>query len=150
MGEATKSKISVGQRVQHLYYDKIEGVVVAYSCISKQCLVRWEHTEGTAWYPEQALLPVVSLADSAASESSEGPAASACSDPVNQPQHYASGEIECIDAIRASMTREAFCGYLKGNVQKYMWRYEKKINPVEDIKKARWYSERLIKELEDA
>lgn len=71
-------------------------------------------------------------------------------DPVNQPQHYASGEIECIDAIRASMTKEAFCGYLKGNVQKYMWRYEKKINPVEDIKKARWYSERLIKELEDA
>lgn len=69
-------------------------------------------------------------------------------DPVNQPQHYASGEIECIDAIRASMTKEAFCGYLKGNVQKYMWRYEKKINPVEDIKKARWYSERLIKELE--
>lgn len=71
-------------------------------------------------------------------------------DPVNQPQHYASGEIECIDAIRASMTKEAFCGYLKGNVQKYMWRYEKKVNPVEDIKKARWYSERLIKELEDA
>lgn len=71
-------------------------------------------------------------------------------DPVNQPQHYASGEVECIDAIRASMSKEAFCGYLKGNVQKYMWRYEKKINPVEDIKKARWYSERLIKELEDA
>lgn len=71
-------------------------------------------------------------------------------DPVNRPQHYASGEIECIDAIRASMTKEAFCGYLKGNVQKYMWRYEKKINPVEDIKKARWYSERLVKELEDA
>lgn len=73
-----------------------------------------------------------------------------CADPVNQPQHYASGEIECIDAIRASMTKEAFCGYLKGCAQKYFWRYEKKINPVEDIKKARWYSERLIKELEDA
>lgn len=71
-------------------------------------------------------------------------------DMVEQPKHYTSGEIECIDAIRASMTKEAFCGYLKGNVQKYMWRYEKKINPVEDIKKARWYSERLIKELEDA
>lgn len=72
------------------------------------------------------------------------------SDPVNRPQHYASGDIECIDAIRASMTKEAFCGYLKGCAQKYFWRYEKKINPVEDIKKARWYSERLIKELEDA
>lgn len=80
----------------------------------------------------------------------ELPTLASSSDLVNQPQHYASGEIECIDAIRASMTKEAFCGYLKGNVQKYMWRYEKKINPVEDIKKARWYSERLIKELEGA
>ena len=72
-----------------------------------------------------------------------------CSDPVNQPQHYPSGDIECIDAIRASMSKEAFCGFLKGNMQKYMWRYEKKVNPVEDIKKARWYAERLIKELEN-
>ncbi|UIW12840.1 MAG: nucleotide kinase [Enterobacter phage ENC16] len=71
-------------------------------------------------------------------------------DMVEQPKHYTSGDIECIDAIRASMTKEAFCGYLKGCAQKYLWRYEKKVNPVEDIKKARWYSERLIKELEDA
>ncbi len=71
-------------------------------------------------------------------------------DMVEQPKHYTSGEIECIDAIRASMSKEAFCGYLKGCAQKYFWRYEKKINPVEDIKKARWYSERLIKELEGA
>lgn len=69
-------------------------------------------------------------------------------DPVNRPSHYASGGIECIEAIKASMSREAFLGYLKGNVQKYMWRYEKKANPVEDLKKARWYQERLIAEQE--
>ena len=69
-------------------------------------------------------------------------------DPVNNPSHYASGGIECIEAIKASMSREAFLGYLKGNVQKYMWRYEKKANPVEDLKKARWYQERLIAEQE--
>jgi hypothetical protein len=46
------------------------------------------------------------------------------------------------------MSREAFLGYLKGNVQKYLWRYEKKVNPVEDLKKARWYLERLIAEQE--
>ncbi|HBC8710051.1 TPA: DUF3310 domain-containing protein [Proteus mirabilis] len=56
-------------------------------------------------------------------------------DNVNNPPHYASGDIECIDAIKASMTKEAFLGYLKGNIQKYVWRYEKKINPVEDLKK---------------
>ena len=70
------------------------------------------------------------------------------SDPVNHPSHYASGGIECIEAIKASMTHEAFCGYLKGNVQKYLWRYEKKAAPVEDLKKASWYLTRLIEEVE--
>ncbi len=68
-------------------------------------------------------------------------------DAVNSPSHYASGEIECIDAIKASMTPDAFTGYLKGNVQKYMWRYEKKVNPAEDLKKAQWYLARLIEEV---
>jgi hypothetical protein len=65
-------------------------------------------------------------------------------DAIN-PSHYQS-EIECIDAIKASMTKEQFKGYLKGNVQKYLWRYEQK-NGVEDLKKAQWYLDRLIKEL---
>ena len=72
----------------------------------------------------------------------------AAHDAVNSPSHYASGEIECIDAIKASMTPEAFTGYLKGNVQKYMWRYEKKVNPAEDLKKAQWYLARLIEEVD--
>lgn len=71
-------------------------------------------------------------------------------DMVNSPSHYTTDGIECIEAIKASMTPEAFKGYLKGNVMKYMWRYEKKINPAEDLKKARWYQDRLIKELFDA
>lgn len=69
-------------------------------------------------------------------------------DNVNNPAHYASGGIECIEAIKTSMTHEAFLGYLKGNIQKYIWRYEKKINPVEDLKKARWYMNRLVDEVE--
>lgn len=67
-------------------------------------------------------------------------------DPVNHPYHYTSGDIECIDAIRASMSHEAFCGYLKGNVIKYLWRYQLKVNPVEDLKKADWYLEKLEEE----
>lgn len=69
-------------------------------------------------------------------------------DMVNNPSHYADSAIECIDAIAASMSRDAFLGYLKGNIQKYVWRYEKKANPAEDLKKARWYLNRLIAELE--
>lgn len=68
-------------------------------------------------------------------------------DAVNHPNHYTNGDIECIDAIEASMTKEAFCGYLKGNIQKYVWRYEKK-GGIESIKKAEWYNSRLIKTLE--
>jgi len=65
-------------------------------------------------------------------------------DPVNSPIHYADGNgIECIEAIEASMSIEEFKGFLKGNVQKYVWRYAQK-NGAEDLKKAKWYLERLI------
>lgn len=69
-------------------------------------------------------------------------------DPVNHPDHYTQGDIECIDAIEASMTFEAFCGYLKGNAQKYLWRYENKGKALEDLQKAQWYISKLIDVLE--
>lgn len=134
---------AIGKRVKYVgndtRYTGLSGTIINKS--GDGYCVRWDGYSGAFWHGFSAL-----LIDWPAEPATE----TAQPDPVNQPQHYASGEIECIDAIRASMTKEAFCGYLKGNVQKYMWRYEKKINPVEDIKKARWYSERLIKELEDA
>lgn len=69
-------------------------------------------------------------------------------DNVNHPKHYTQGGIECIDAIKAATVGktgiEATC---VANVVKYLWRYEEK-NGVEDVKKARWYLERLISELE--
>ncbi len=64
-------------------------------------------------------------------------------DNVNQPPHYNTGDIECIQAIQASMTTRQFQGYLKGNVLKYMWRYEYK-NQKEDLLKAQWYLKRLL------
>lgn len=64
-------------------------------------------------------------------------------DPVAKPEHYASGGIECIDAIQASMSAEEFKGYLKGNAQKYLWRYQNKANPAQDLAKAQWYLNRL-------
>ena len=68
-------------------------------------------------------------------------------DYVNSPPHYNNGNIECIDAIEESMTSEAFKGYLKGNIQKYMWRYESK-KGLQDVLKAQWYLNRLVKTLE--
>lgn len=71
------------------------------------------------------------------------------SDPVNNPDHYNSGDIECIDAIRASMSPEEFQGYLKGNTLKYLWRYRYKGSPQEDLAKAQWYLGRLQDRLWD-
>ena len=51
---------------------------------------------------------------------------------VEHPDHYNQGGIECIAAIRASMSPEAFQGFCKGNVEKYVWRYDQKAG-VEDL-----------------
>ena len=73
---------------------------------------------------------------------------SQAADMVNAPPHYNQAGIECIDAIAAATSGktgiEAVC---VANVIKYLWRYELK-NGVEDVKKARWYLDRLIGELE--
>lgn len=68
-------------------------------------------------------------------------------DNVNSPAHYRQGGIECIEAIKASMSEEGFRDYLKGNVMKYIWRYEHKGRVIEDIEKALWYLNRLKDEL---
>jgi hypothetical protein len=69
---------------------------------------------------------------------------------VNHPPHY-QGSIECIEAIEASMSPEAFKGALKANVIKYIWRYETK-GGAESLRKAEWYLQRLInlREAEEA
>jgi len=67
------------------------------------------------------------------------------SDKVNHPSHYTQGGIECIEAIKASMSHEEYCGYLKGNTLKYLWRYKAK-NGLEDLEKAKVYLGWLIAE----
>lgn len=65
-------------------------------------------------------------------------------DMVNSPAHYNTGNIETIDAIEESMSAEGFCDYLKGNIMKYIWRYRDK-GGLQDLKKAEWYLQRLIR-----
>lgn len=64
-------------------------------------------------------------------------------DNVNNPNHYTTGGIECIEAMRAMLERDEFIGYLRGNIFKYQWRYKHK-NGIEDLKKAQWYQNKLI------
>lgn len=69
-------------------------------------------------------------------------------DMVNSPSHYTQGSIECIEAIEQVVKdldgMEAMC---TGNAIKYLWRWKHK-NGVEDLKKAVWYLQRMIDNLD--
>ena len=64
-------------------------------------------------------------------------------DNVNAPAHYTQCEIECIDYIRMTSSKDEFIGFLIGNVKEYVHRYKDK-NGVEDLKKAQWYLSKAI------
>ena len=67
-------------------------------------------------------------------------------DPVNKPQHYRVGEVECIDYIQQQLGT-GVRDYLRGQIYKYMHRHQYKGAEVEDLRKARWYIDKLIYEL---
>lgn len=69
-------------------------------------------------------------------------------DVVNHPDHYNNGGIECIEYLKDNMSWQGYTGYLEGNCKKYLHRWRYKQKPIEDLKKARWYLDRLIGELE--
>lgn len=69
------------------------------------------------------------------------------SDNVNHPKHYTAGKIEVIRIMEDQLTDEEYRGYIKGQVIKYITR-ERNKNGLEDLKKAAWYLDRLIKKLE--
>jgi len=70
-------------------------------------------------------------------------------DNVNSPSHYKHGKKETIDVIRDCMESDEYHGYLKGNVLKYVSRYKFKGEPLQDLEKAQWYLNRLVKEVKD-
>tara|TARA_R100000808_G_C2152823_1_gene162568 strand:- start:5450 stop:5674 length:225 start_codon:yes stop_codon:yes gene_type:complete len=65
---------------------------------------------------------------------------------VNHPDHYNSGQYEVVDVIDDAGFGEGFC---LGNALKYILRARHKENYLEDLKKAKWYLEYLIKRIED-
>ena len=68
-------------------------------------------------------------------------------DPVDKPEHYAHGTIQCIDAMLDTYGKEAVQHFCLLNAFKYLWRTEHK-NGVQDIKKAIWYLNHYV-ELEN-
>lgn len=62
---------------------------------------------------------------------------------IEHPSHYTQGSVECLDAIKSSLTPEEFRGYLKGNIIKYTWR-ERYKSGILDLRKAQYYLKILI------
>jgi len=48
------------------------------------------------------------------------------------------------------MEPEEFCGYLKGNILKYLWRYNYKGTPLQDLEKSEFYLKLLIKKVKES
>jgi hypothetical protein len=67
-------------------------------------------------------------------------------DVINRPPHYTDGKIETIEFIE-----DKKLGFCLGNAIKYISRAGKKdpTKTVEDLKKAIWYINRRIKEIEE-
>lgn len=72
-------------------------------------------------------------------------------DAVNHPKHYMQSEIPCIDAIdsvTSGYSRPGH-GYYAGTVLKYLWRAPFKGHYLQDLEKAQWYLNRLVKKVQD-
>lgn len=61
-------------------------------------------------------------------------------DEVNHPSHYTAGKYEVFDVLQDWFAYDP----LGWQVGKYLARYRHKGNSLQDLKKARWYLERLI------
>lgn len=102
-------------------------------------LFRWREASETTL---DAMLAAIDAADK--------PAAPTESDPVNHPPHYTHGGIECIDALNAMMQgyKTADTGALAWQIVKYIWRAPLKGNMAQDIRKAKFYLDRLLAKVE--
>ena len=71
-------------------------------------------------------------------------------DAVNSPSHYTNGSQEAIVTIEEAIedAPSVKAGMLQGQVLKYLLRVWLKDNPLQDLKKAQWYLNRLIDSLE--
>lgn len=69
-------------------------------------------------------------------------------DLIDKQEHYTTNGIQPIQIMKANMTKEAYRGFLEGNILKYPLRYKRK-NGLEDLKKAKTYLTWLIEDIEE-
>lgn len=144
--DMTKDKIEVGSKWvakvarPHLA-NILTGTVVTVVEVQDCDITYYEDGKGTVWYAAPSLWhdhfkPYVGVQEGFT-----------LGDNVNNPSHYGQGKIEAIEYISDFLTKEEYQGYLRGNIAKYLHRFPYK-NGIEDLRKAKWYLERLIQEQE--
>ncbi len=57
------------------------------------------------------------------------------------PDHYKTGNVEAIDAIRSALGHQGFINYCRGQVIRYLWRIGKKDDALVEIGKAQCYAQ---------
>lgn len=63
-----------------------------------------------------------------------------CEETMKQPEYYKGNGMSPLDAFKQGLiSRDEYCGFIKGNIIKYVVRCEKKSDPIEDIDKAMHY-----------
>jgi len=67
---------------------------------------------------------------------------------MESPEHYKTQKVQPIQYLNVSMPEQQFIGFLRGNVIKYVSRYDKK-NGLDDLKKAKVYLDWLIQYTEN-
>lgn len=67
---------------------------------------------------------------------------------INHPERYGGDTpYECIKVLKAWLSKEEYEVFLRGNAIKYICRLGKKDQKAQELKKAKWYIEKLIEEV---
>ena len=70
-------------------------------------------------------------------------------DIVNHPDHYCQNGMEAIDVMKSFSDKEEFVGHLRLTCIKYLLRMHTKDTPEVNVRKAKWYLDRLVKEVSE-
>ena len=141
--------------------NKVARFCAATDC--RDCGIREEcHNAGIRWkpeltwsgllkeYPNSFGLVYSALCKITGEKPADGKTEEKADDMVQHPAHYTAGGIECIDALESMMQgyKTADTGALAWQIVKYIWRAPLKGNMAQDIRKAKFYLDRLLAKVE--
>ncbi len=153
-GEVAKVRVIKGPDYNAEYDPPVGFETTVHGDDSTSPFIEWEDSEYSFWVPKgqyinednielvQDSVPIPDLGTKEANKIIRD-ANKSSSDPIVKPSHYTQGKIEILDFLE-----DQKLDFRLSNVIKYVCRHAYKGKPLEDLKKARFYLDRVIKELE--